>query len=114
MAETKVYADFQNADVKGRVRLNCAGTMQDLARQQTSLRMGLVLTLYADDADAQGRPDELEVQGVVEYSDEERCWVAVIDWNAIRHASENGGDARNGVDVAMPLPSLGASSKGGD
>jgi hypothetical protein len=105
MAEPRVYADFQNADVKGRVRLNCAGTTRDLARQQASLHKGLVLSLYADDADAEGRPDELEALGVVEYSDEERCWVAVIDWNAVRHASERSGDANHGVPIGpSPLP----------
>ena len=28
--------------------------------------------------------DGLEVDGVVQYSEEERLWVAVIDWDAIR------------------------------
>ena len=114
MAETRVYADFQNADVQGRVRLNCAGTMQDLTRQHTSLHKGLVVTLYADDADGQGRPDELEVLGVVEYSDEERCWVAVIDWNALHHVSEKRGGSNHGIDTGpSPLSALGASAKRG-
>jgi len=110
MAETRVYVDFQNADVKGRVRLICAGTTQDLARQQTQLRKGLVLTLYADDVDFNGRPDELEVQGVVEYSDEERCWVAVVDWNALHHVSDKGGGSNNGVDIG-PSPSPARSTR---
>jgi hypothetical protein len=83
MSPAKVYADFHNADAKGRLRLNCTGTVEDLARQQIELREGLALTLYSDDADEQGRPAELRVPGVVRYSDEERCWVAVIDWGAV-------------------------------
>ena len=84
----RVYADFQNADAQGRLRLNCDGTARDLARQKVRLYDGLVLTLYSDDADDQGTPDELEVTGVVQQSAEERCWVARIDWAAVRHASD--------------------------
>ena len=92
-----VYADLHNADAQGRVRLNSVGTIRDLARQQVQLRKGLVLALYSDDADDRGRPDDLHVPGVVEYSSEEQCWVAVIDWGAIRHASDSSGQARGGV-----------------
>ena len=38
-------------------------------------RDGLSLTLYSE---------ELEVEGVVQYSTDENVWGAVIDWNAIR------------------------------
>jgi hypothetical protein len=92
-----VYADLHNADAKGRVRLNSVGTIRDLARQRVQLRKGLVLALYSDDADDRGRPDDLEAPGVVEYSEEEQCWVAVIDWASIRHASDTPGQARGGV-----------------
>ena len=37
----------------GRVRLNCVGTGEDLA-SNTSIREGLILTLYADDLDDGG------------------------------------------------------------
>lgn len=84
----RVYADFHNADGQGRLRLNCAGTIEDPAERKLELCEGLRLTLYADDVDDQGQLDELEVEGVVTYSPEERCWVAAIDWSAIRHASE--------------------------
>src|SRR5262245_59895537 len=96
MSRPRVYADFHNADGQGRLRLSCISTLHDLARHQVQLREGLVLTLYADDADNQGRSDELEVAGVVEYSAEEQCWVARIDWSAIRHASEAPSQATNG------------------
>lgn len=33
MNRVRVFADFHNADVKGRVRLNCAGTVADFERQ---------------------------------------------------------------------------------
>ena len=68
--------------------LNCVGTVEDLARQGVALRDGMPLTFYSDDLDAKGRLDELLVDGVVSFSDEEHCWVAAIDWSAIHHASE--------------------------
>ncbi|HZW33377.1 MAG TPA: hypothetical protein VFF52_21850 [Isosphaeraceae bacterium] len=75
MSHPLVYADFQNADTQGRLRLNCIGTVRDLARQKIALRAGLELTLY---------DEELEVGGEVLFSQEESVWVAVIDWEASR------------------------------
>lgn len=88
MYPPRVYADFHNADSQGRLRLNCVGTQQDLSRLGIELCDGLVLTLYADDADAAGHPDDLQVPGVVHYSPDEQLWVAAIDWSAIQHVSE--------------------------
>lgn len=75
MKKSRVFADFHNADLKGRLRLNCTGTLADLACQKITLRNSQRLIFYSE---------ELEVDGVVQYSDEENLWVAVIDWNAIR------------------------------
>jgi hypothetical protein len=88
MVKPKVFVDFHNADPAGRVRLNCIGTMEDLSRQGIKLREGLDLALYSDDCDGKGQPDELLADGVVSFSEEEHCWVASIDWAAIRHASD--------------------------
>jgi len=88
MTMSRVYADFQNLDDTNRLRLTCAGTFQDLERQGIQLREGLILTFYSDDADDRGLPDELRVEGVVQYDADGQCWVATIDWAAIRHASE--------------------------
>jgi hypothetical protein len=88
MAKQKVYADFHNADIHGRLRLNCVGTIEDLSRQRIELREGLTLTLYSDDSDEAGRLDRLFVDGLVSFSEEEDCWVAAIDWSAIRHSSD--------------------------
>ena len=67
MTHPKIYADFQNLDDANRLRLTCAGTLQDLERQGVHLQEGLVLTFYTDDADDQGQPDELRAEGVVHY-----------------------------------------------
>lgn len=71
----KVFADFHNADPEGRLRLNCTGTIEDLSRQKIWLSNGLQLILYSED---------LEADGVVQYSTKESVWVAVIDWDEIR------------------------------
>ena len=75
MNKPRVFADFHNADVKGRLRLSCVGTTADLKRQGIVLREGQSLIIYSE---------ELEVEGIVHYSEEEKLWTAVIDWNAIR------------------------------
>ncbi|MFE1748282.1 hypothetical protein [Coleofasciculus sp. H7-2] len=79
MSQLRVFADFHNADVQGRLRLNCIGTIEDLALQNIKLHDGQLLTLYSED---------LEVDGVVQYSEEEHLWVAVIDWNGIKQLED--------------------------
>ena len=81
MPNLRVFADFHNADTRGRLRLNCIGTIEDLAQQQIVLRDGVCLTLYSE---------ELEVEGVVEYSTDEHLWVAAIDWRAIKDIGPQG------------------------
>ena len=75
MNKYRVFADFHNADVKGRIRLNCAGTIADIERQGIVLQDGQPLIIYSE---------ELEVGGVVCYSEKEKLWTAVIDWDAIQ------------------------------
>ena len=88
MLKPRIYADFQNVDALNRLRLNSAGTLEDLARQRVELREGMPVTLYADDVDDQGQLDELQVEGLVSFSIDEQCWVAKIDWKAIGHTSD--------------------------
>jgi hypothetical protein len=83
-----VYADFQNLDDDNRLRLTCASARHDLERQGIELRQGMALTLSTDDANDQGQPDALLAEGIVQYNEAEQCWVAVIDWKALRHASQ--------------------------
>jgi hypothetical protein len=93
MTGTAIYADFQNLDDENRLRLTCAGTSADLERLGVQLREGLRLTFYTDDADDEGRPDPLLIDGTVHYDERERCWVAAVDWGRLRHASQEHGAA---------------------
>ena len=79
MSLSRIFVDFHNADEQGRLRLNCIGTIEDLARQQPELEDGQRLTLYSED---------LEVDGIVRFSEDEKVWVAVIDWNQIRQVEQ--------------------------
>jgi hypothetical protein len=78
--QLRVFADFNNADEEGRLRLNCIGTIEDLARQKIELQDGQTLTFYSED---------LEVEGMVKHSPEENIWVAVIDWDNIRQVEDD-------------------------
>ncbi|MEH1827662.1 MAG: hypothetical protein V7L22_20380 [Nostoc sp.] len=79
MITSKVFVDFHNADVEGRLRLNCIGTIEDLANQSIELQNGRLLTLYSED---------LEVDGVAQFSEDEKLWVAAIDWDQIRQVED--------------------------
>lgn len=79
MSMSRVFVDFHNADEQGRLRLNCIGTIEDLARQQIELENGQKLMLYSED---------LEIDGVVQFSEDEKIWVVTIDWNQIRQVEQ--------------------------
>ena len=71
----KLFADFNNADKNGRVRLNTKGTLDDLANHNIFLKVGLEVLLSDGDS--------LQAEGIVEYSNVEKIWVARIDWNKV-------------------------------
>lgn len=75
----RIFADFHNADEQGRLRLNCVGTIEDLSRKNIKLQDGQLLAFY---------DEELEVDGVVQYSEEENLWVAAIDWKQIKQVED--------------------------
>ena len=79
ISSTRVHADFHNADEQGRLRPNCVGTIEDLSHHNSPLSRNQLLVLYRE---------ELELDGVVEYSENERLWVAHIDWSKIRELEE--------------------------
>lgn len=92
----RIYADFHNADAQGRVRLNCEGTLADLADQGLELHEGLSVTLYDDDG-SDGKPASLTVDGLVSYSSDEQLYVAAVDWSALQREGVSVADLSNGV-----------------
>jgi hypothetical protein len=76
----RVFVEFHNSDPQGRVRLNCAGTKQDLTRLGIVLKEGMRLLLVSY---------ELETEGIALYSATEDLWVAKIDWNNVRDRESN-------------------------
>jgi hypothetical protein len=70
----RVFADFNNADRHGRVRLNCNGTSDDLAALKAERSEGMRVEL--DDH------DEFVVKGTVRWNGAEG-WVAEVDWDQL-------------------------------
>jgi hypothetical protein len=103
MDTPRIYADFNNLDDKNRIKLTLVGTQADLARFGIQLQEGMTLTFYMDDADDEGRPDDILVEGVVYYNNQEKCWVAEAKWDALRNAS----DKAEPVEKPRPHVSLG-------
>ena len=65
-----IFADFNNADKRARVRLNCKGTLDDMASLGLTFHDGMHVVL--DDG------DEIAVDAIVRYCPEE-IWVAEVD-----------------------------------
>ncbi|MBL8899971.1 MAG: hypothetical protein JNM84_20235 [Planctomycetes bacterium] len=76
-----IFADFNNRDEQGRLRLNCVGTGQDLLALGLELREGLEI-LCTD-------RDELEVEARVTFSREEGIWVGEYDGRSVRQRSSD-------------------------
>ena len=70
-----IYADFCNCDVHGRIRLTTNGTLKDLEKLGEELKEGMPVHLS---------DGELEGDGVVTYSDDEKIWVAVVHWSDVQ------------------------------
>jgi hypothetical protein len=70
-----IYVDFNNCDSEGRVRLNTVGTADSLARSGLKLTAGMEVLLQSED---------LETEGVVEFSKSEHIWVATFYWDRLR------------------------------
>ena len=82
-----IYADFMKCDYEGRLLLTCLGTHKDLEKYKISLKDGLKLVFYSDDEDANGNPDNLVVEGIVEYDKDNERWTAKINWDDIKNIS---------------------------
>lgn len=107
MNKHRIMADFHNADEQGRLRLTCIGTIRDVAKLGIGLHDGMELVLVDDD---------LEVDGIVEWNPDEVCWVAAIDWDAIRDVPMSGHDGtlptRSGaVAASVPMAASPVSSR---
>jgi hypothetical protein len=88
LVSSPVWVDFMRVDWERRVKLDLPGTRRDLERWGIELADGLRLVLYTEDADAEGRVDDLVTVGTVRYDSDEDQWTAEIDWVALVHVSE--------------------------
>jgi len=70
-----VPADLRNRDSDGRIRLNTAVTLAELARQGLELDVGLALVVYCGGSAEPGQ----SLAATVEYSAAEGIWVAAPD-----------------------------------
>ena len=82
-----IYTDFNEIDDEERLILTLSKTLNDLTENNITLKEGLKLILYTDDSDTYGIPDELIVEGVVEYDAVNERWTARIDWDEIKRVS---------------------------
>lgn len=78
MGTPKIYADFNNADRQGRLRLAVRGSEEDIRAQKLKLLNGMNIIVHDD--------DELSANAEVVFSEEEKIWVAVIDWTKMKRA----------------------------
>lgn len=92
-----IWHDFMKTDFldaerrRMRLHLTLQGTLKGLESANIGLKEGRVLHLYGDDADAHGNRDDLVVDGLAHYDERLGHWVALVDWDAIKHVSDVAG-----------------------
>ncbi len=67
------------------------GTWEDLKALGIVPEEGMRLAFYDDDADDDGKPDDLIFEGIAHF-EPSKGWIAIIDASTLRHES----DERNG------------------
>jgi hypothetical protein len=72
----------------GRNYFKQIGTKQDVILNDIKLEEGLRLGFYCDDADNEGRPDNLLFEGTVHFDSDKGQWYAIIDENSYQHESD--------------------------
>ena len=83
----KLWVDFNNSSENG-IRLNCNGTIEDLARQKVELKEGMKLLLWDEDLDENNNQDNIVVEAIAKYNQKDKIWEAVFEWEKIRHESD--------------------------
>jgi hypothetical protein len=93
MTKPMLYVDFNEMLESNLVLLSAADTKVSSNGEVVSLCDGLEVTLYMDDTDEHGDPDNLVATGVVE-ANQTAGWGAHVKWccridaKGIRHQSE--------------------------
>jgi hypothetical protein len=87
----RIYADFNKLDENRSAILVCLGTKIDLDKLGLTLQEGMEVTLYQpDEVDENGLPDDLEVDAVIAFHKELKCWVGRFIWEDLSYRSEKG------------------------
>jgi hypothetical protein len=87
LISSPVWVDFMRTDWDGRVRLDLPGTFRALERSNISLVEGMRILLYTDDANSQGKLDDLVAIGTLRFDPEESRWVAALEIRDLCHVS---------------------------
>ena len=77
LISSPVWVDFMRTDWDGRVRLDLPGTFRALERSNISLVEGMRILLYTEDANSQGKLDDLVAIGTLRFDPEESRWAAL-------------------------------------
>ena len=82
----RIYADFNNCEEDGKVRLNTNGSLNDLCKAKTRIRTGMWVWLYDED---------FEVESKLEYHQKWQIWLGEPNWSTIQYFSENHQEANS-------------------
>jgi hypothetical protein len=73
----RIYADFNNREEDGRVRLNTMGSREDIEKHKDLMREGLRVILYT--------PKEFDVEAVLCFDE---IWCAIPDYDTLVYTDD--------------------------
>ena len=72
----RIFASFNEMDSRGRVCLDCKGSLADIERLGDQIKIGVTVIL--------DEPYEFEVRAVLDYDEQQGIWVGHPDWNTVK------------------------------
>jgi hypothetical protein len=75
----RIYADINNCEENGKVRLNTHGSLSNLFKREKKIHTGMLVWLH---------DEEFEVESKLEYDQKWKIWLGEPNWSTIRYSSE--------------------------
>ncbi|MCZ6681058.1 MAG: hypothetical protein O7E52_27880 [Candidatus Poribacteria bacterium] len=75
-----IYADFNNCEENGKVRLNTNGSLSDLSEVNDKIHPDMSVWLY---------DEEFEVEAKLEYNQKWKIWLGAPNWSTIRYFNDS-------------------------
>lgn len=101
----RIFADFNGQDRSGRVRLNCARSLREIAALASPLRAAQTVWLYDEEAG---------VEAELQYDAQHEIWLASPRWDTWRDSPTPAVPVQESLDLPAAMPAPARNSRDAD